>query len=88
MHSSDILNDTISIESFASHYFNVISACEKHRINRLEMGVLCLLIKTQQNPAADFFCSILPIFLNLIWSLSSDEKRRFPMLLLLILRSI
>lgn len=48
MHSSDILNDTISIESIAPHYFNVISACERHWINRLEMGVLCLLIKKQK----------------------------------------
>jgi len=88
MHSSDILNDTISIESIVSHYFNVISACEKHWINRLEMGVLCLLIKTQQKPTADFHCPILKILLNLIWRLSSDENRRFPMPLLLTLRSV
>lgn len=45
MYSSDILNDTTSIEGIAAHYFNVISACES---TKLKMGILCSLIKTKK----------------------------------------
>lgn len=48
--------------SIASHYFNVISACESHWINRLETGVLCLLIKKQQNATAGFLYSVPLVF--------------------------
>lgn len=76
MHSSDILNDTISIESIASHYFNVISACERLWINRFETGVLCLWIKKQQNPTAGFLYPVPPVFLEtdlevLLWQTDS-----------------
>lgn len=74
MHSSDILNDTISIESIAPHYFNVISVCERHWINRLETGVLCLAIKKQQNSTAGILYPVLPVFLGLIWRVSSDKQ--------------
>lgn len=75
MHSSDILNDTISIESIAPHYFNVISVCERHWINRLETGVLCLAIKNQQKTQQLVSSTLFyQSSLGLIWRVSSDKQ--------------